>query len=135
MTDIPLAHTRTARLSRRLSLMLLGVALLFAFILMAVSVGVNAVPLGTVWSIPLNHLIPDAVPVHWSTGREAIVWEIRFPRALLAALVGAGLGMTGAALQSVTRKPLADPHLLGISSAGALGAIAALLHTGLFLGC
>ena len=62
MTDIPLAHTRTARLSRRLSLMLLGVALLFASILMAVSVGVIAVPLGTVWSIPLNHLIPDAVP-------------------------------------------------------------------------
>ncbi|MFM7333474.1 MAG: FecCD family ABC transporter permease, partial [Tabrizicola sp.] len=56
------------------------------------------------------------------------------PRALLAALVGAGLGITGAALQSVTRNPLADPHLLGISSGGAFGAIAALLHTGLFLG-
>jgi iron complex transport system permease protein len=49
-------------------------------------------------------------------------------------MVGAGLAMVGAALQSVTRNPLADPHLLGISSGGAFGAIFALLHSGLFLG-
>jgi iron complex transport system permease protein len=49
-------------------------------------------------------------------------------------MVGAGLAIVGAALQAVTRNPLADPHLLGISSGGAFGAILALLHTGLFLG-
>ncbi|PIE07219.1 MAG: ABC transporter permease, partial [Rhodobacterales bacterium] len=48
--------------------------------------------------------------------------------------VGAGLAVVGAALQAVTRNPLADPHLLGISSGGAFGAVLALLHTGLFLG-
>jgi len=48
--------------------------------------------------------------------------------------VGAGLALVGAVLQSVTRNPLADPHLLGISSGAAFGAILALLHTGLFLG-
>jgi iron complex transport system permease protein len=53
---------------------------------------------------------------------------------LLAAMVGAGLALVGASLQAVTRNPLADPHLLGISSGGAFGAILALLHTGLFLG-
>lgn len=42
--------------------------------------------------------------------------------------------MVGASLQAVTRNPLADPHLLGISAGGAFGAILALLHTGLFLG-
>ena len=48
--------------------------------------------------------------------------------------MGAGLAVVGAALQAVTRNPLADPHLLGISSGGAFGAIFALLHSGLFLG-
>ena len=46
----------------------------------------------------------------------------------------AGLAIVGASLQAVTRNILADPHLLGISSGGAFGAIFALLHTGLFLG-
>jgi iron complex transport system permease protein len=103
-------------------------------IVVAVSIGAVPVPLSTVWGVLANHLIPGLVTPDWTQGRESIVWDIRFPRALLAALVGAGLGITGAALQSVTRNPLADPHLLGISSGGAFGAIAALLHTGLFLG-
>ena len=108
-------------------------------VLLAVSIGAVAVPIGTVWGILAHQLVPSLAPSglatpDWTPGRQAIVWDIRFPRALLAALVGAGLGITGAALQSVTRNPLADPHLLGISSGGAFGAIAALLHTGLFLG-
>lgn len=70
----------------------------------------------------------------WPPGHAAIVWDLRLPRAILATLVGAGLAVTGAALQAVTRNPLADPHLLGISSGAAFGAILALLHTGLFLG-
>ena len=70
----------------------------------------------------------------WSKGHEAIVWNIRFPRALLSMMVGAGLALVGASLQAVTRNPLADPHLLGISAGGAFGAILALLHTGLFIG-
>jgi iron complex transport system permease protein len=49
-------------------------------------------------------------------------------------MVGAGLAVVGASLQAVTRNPLSDPHLLGISSGGAFGAILALLHTGLFFG-
>ncbi|MEL6645641.1 MAG: iron ABC transporter permease [Pseudomonadota bacterium] len=100
----------------------------------AISVGAVPVPMGTVWGVLANKLLPGTVDPTWSAGREAIVWEIRFPRALLAMMVGAGLAMVGAALQAVTRNPLADPHLLGISSGGAFGAILALLHTGLFIG-
>jgi iron complex transport system permease protein len=81
-----------------------------------------------------NAVWPGAVPVDWPPGHAAIVWDLRLPRAVLATLVGAGLAVTGAALQAVTRNPLADPHLLGISSGAAFGAILALLHTGLFLG-
>ncbi len=51
-----------------------------------------------------------------------IVWDIYLPGVLLALIVGAGLGLSGAALQGVFRNPLADPFLLGISSGGTLGA-------------
>lgn len=111
-----------------------GLVLLLVSLSFAVSVGAVRVPIDTVWSILLNKLSPGFIEQTWSQGREAIVWEIRFPRALLAMMVGAGLAMVGASLQAVTRNPLADPHLLGISSGGAFGAILALLHTGFFLG-
>jgi len=52
-----------------------------------------------------------------------IIWDIRLPRILMALLTGAGLSVTGAILQSVTRNPLADPYLFGISSGAALGAV------------
>ncbi|MET1411064.1 iron ABC transporter permease [Roseibium sp. HPY-6] len=100
----------------------------------AVALGAVSVPAGTVFGVVANKLVPGLLEVDWSKGREAIVWDIRLPRTLLAGFVGAGLAIVGAALQSVTRNPLADPHLLGISSGGAAGAIFALLHTGLFLG-
>lgn len=124
--------------SRRVSLRL-GVALGAAVILLlsaiaAVSVGAVAIPLATVWGIAIDHIAPGLVESDWSTSRAKIVMEIRFPRTLLAGLVGAGLGVVGAALQAVTRNPLSDPHLLGISSGGAFGAILALLHVGMILG-
>tara|TARA_B110000008_G_scaffold81817_1_gene83607 strand:- start:269 stop:1252 length:984 start_codon:yes stop_codon:yes gene_type:complete len=100
----------------------------------AISVGAVQISIGTVWGVLLGKLSPELVETTWSKGREAIVWDIRFPRALLAMMVGAGLAIVGASLQAVTRNPLADPHLLGISSGGAFGAILALLHTGLFIG-
>ncbi len=111
-----------------------GLALLLVSLSVAVSVGAVAIPAGTVWGVLANKIVPELIEKSWSQGREAIVWNIRLPRALLAILVGAGLAMVGASLQAVTRNPLADPHLLGISSGGAFGAIFALLHSGLFLG-
>lgn len=122
------------RVRTGLGLALVAAGVLVLSIVLAVSVGAVAIPPATVWRIALDHLAPGLVTPDWSLGRANIVWEIRFPRVILAGLVGAGLGIVGAALQSVTRNPLADPHLLGISSGGAFGAIAALLHTGMFLG-
>lgn len=54
-----------------------------------------------------------------------ILWQIRFPRAALAALVGGGLGLSGAVLQGALRNRLADPGLLGIGGCAALGAVVA----------
>ncbi|NVJ50638.1 MAG: iron ABC transporter permease [Gammaproteobacteria bacterium] len=59
-----------------------------------------------------------------SSVHEKILWQIRFPRILMALITGAGLALCGAILQSVTRNPLADPYLFGISSGSALGAVA-----------
>ncbi|MQS37100.1 FecCD family ABC transporter permease [Streptomyces katsurahamanus] len=56
-----------------------------------------------------------------------IVWELRLPRAVLAAVVGAGLSVVGVAVQAMVRNALADPFVLGISSGAAVGANAVLL--------
>lgn len=69
------------------------------------------------------------------TGRDVdlaqlILWELRAPRLLLAILVGGALGLAGAVLQGLTRNPLAEPGLLGVSSGAALGAVIA-IYSGL----
>ena len=51
-----------------------------------------------------------------------IVWQVRLPRVVLGALVGAMLAGSGAAYQGVFRNPLADPYLLGVAAGGGLGA-------------
>ncbi len=57
------------------------------------------------------------------TTRYQIVWQIRTPRVLLAAVVGAGLGSVGVAIQALVRNALADPYILGVASGGAAGAV------------
>ncbi|MEE4152828.1 MAG: iron ABC transporter permease [Erythrobacter sp.] len=65
-----------------------------------------------------------------SAGDGLVVWQIRLPRALAAACVGAALGMSGAALQGLLRNPLAEPGILGVSASAALFA-SFVLHFGL----
>ena len=125
---------RSDWLRNRLLLSVSGAFVLLISLSFAISTGAVPVSIGTVWSIMANKVWPELIEQTWTQGREAIVWEIRFPRALLAMMVGAGLAIVGASLQAVTRNMLADPHLLGISSGGAFGAILALLHVGMFLG-
>lgn len=119
---------------RMLMWAVLAVAIMGLCVTAGVSFGAAPIPFTTVWSIIANKLHPGFTEATWSAGRESIVWDVRFPRVILAGLVGAGLAVVGAVLQAVTRNPLADPHLLGVSSGGALGAIVALLHTGLIFG-
>lgn len=119
----------------QLPLILAGLAvLLFVVMVAAVSLGAVAIPLETVWGVIAHHILPGSVEVSWSPGRDNIVWEVRLPRVILGAAIGASLALVGAALQAITRNQLADPHLLGISSGAALGAVVVLLHTGMFLG-
>lgn len=71
-----------------------------------------------------------ALAVDDGTPLTLVMREIRAPRAILAAMVGASLGLAGAALQGYLRNPLAEPGLIGVTGAAALGAVIA-LQTGL----
>ena len=135
MPQQPFAEsTKSARLST-LPLAVAGLLTLLGLVaLLAVSVGAIAIPFDLVWRVIASHVLPGSVTPDWSPGRDNIVWEVRLPRVVLGATVGASLAVVGAAMQSVLRNPLADPHLLGVSSGAALGAIIVLLHTGMVLG-
>jgi iron complex transport system permease protein len=85
--------------------------------LAGITYGSVRVPLADVWA---------ALAGEHSGGGRFIVWELRLPRVLLAALVGVNLALAGALLQSLTRNALAEPHLLGISAGAGLAAVLAL---------
>lgn len=100
--------------------------LLVGAVLLGISVGSVNVPIADVWATVLRHLFgaDPAIPVDRAT--DAIVWTFRVPRALLAAIVGAGLAIAGAILQAVVRNPLADPYILGVAQGGSFGAVLAI---------
>jgi len=65
---------------------------------------------------------------HSDSSDAVILWQLRLPRAVLAIVVGAALGLGGAAMQGMLRNPLAEPALLGVSSGAALAAILVLYY-------
>ncbi|MEV7866693.1 iron ABC transporter permease [Streptomyces sp. NPDC088124] len=101
--------------------------------IVAVSIGAVTIPLGDVWRIIAHHVSGGG-----ATGDPAldqIVWNFRAPRVVLAALVGAGLAVSGAVLQAVVSNPLADPTVLGFSYGASLGAVVVIvLASGASLG-
>ncbi|WP_100374569.1 FecCD family ABC transporter permease [Bacillus sp. FJAT-45037] len=69
------------------------------------------------WTFFESYIVND-----WTTAQEQIIWELRFPRVILAALVGSGLAIVGVAIQALVRNSLADPYILGVSSGASVGA-------------
>jgi iron complex transport system permease protein len=63
------------------------------------------------------------LPVSYEENMPGVLWIIRLPRVILSVLIGAGLGVAGAALQGLFRNPLADPGLVGISSGASMAAV------------
>ncbi|HEY9499641.1 MAG TPA: putative F420-0 ABC transporter permease subunit [Terrimesophilobacter sp.] len=100
-------------------------AVLLASVTLAVTIGPAAISPGEVWGSIVHHLGFGESPL--AALRDGIVWELRLPRVLTAAAVGAGLAVSGVVMQAITRNPLADPYLLGLSSGASLGAVAVLL--------
>ncbi|MFD1810950.1 FecCD family ABC transporter permease [Rhodococcus gannanensis] len=98
-----------------------GLALLLLSIAVTVTIGPANLSVRDVYAVILEH---------WGIGtsgltplQDGIVWQLRLPRTLLAAVCGAGLALCGAIMQSLLRNPLADPFVLGISSGASTGAV------------
>ncbi|WP_216907568.1 FecCD family ABC transporter permease [Nocardia noduli] len=102
-------------------------ATLIATIVVATGLGPVWVPPSTVAEIVGHHMFgwPDAVG--WSRAHDSIVWQVRIPRVLLGACVGAALAVSGVVLQTIIRNALADPHILGVTSGASTGAAVCLL--------
>ncbi len=105
---------RTAVVSALLALLL--------FAVMAVSLAIGTV------AIPPGHILDALVGNGGRLPQDELVilWQLRFPRVVLAAAVGAGLAVTGGVFQALFRNPLAEPYILGISSGGTVGTLAAI---------
>jgi iron complex transport system permease protein len=103
-----------------------GLVALGVAIVVGVAAGSVAVAPGDTLGILLGAL---GLPVEqtWAQAAETIVLELRLPRVLTAAVVGAGLAVAGATFQGLLRNPLADPYVLGTASGAALGAAIAVL--------
>ncbi|MEE4599536.1 iron chelate uptake ABC transporter family permease subunit, partial [Streptomyces sp. DSM 41524] len=98
-----------------------GLVLLVFSAAVAITIGPAALSVGDVYRIVGDRL--GAGPSGTTRLQESIVWQLRLPRVVLAAICGAGLALCGAILQSLLRNPLADPFVLGVSSGASTGAV------------
>lgn len=132
MSRIPKTQTKQAGKKHRplAWLILLLLAALILLLLVSVSLGPSSLSIGDSFKILierlplLGRLLPQA---EYADKYYTIIFDLRLPRVLLSSLVGASLALVGAVFQSVFRNPLADPHILGISSGAALGATLAVV--------
>lgn len=102
-----------------------SLAVLAATLLLALSHGTAIITINEIISVILAK-IGLADPLLSTSPNGIILWEIRWPRVMLAVLTGSALAVAGACYQTLFRNPLADPFILGVSSGAALGAAAAL---------
>jgi iron complex transport system permease protein len=111
---------------------------LVAVLVVSLSTGAAGVGPGEVARSTLSQL-PGTHMAKLPAVDQAIIWQLRAPRAVLAALVGGMLAVAGSAYQGVFRNPLADPYLLGVAAGAGLGATAVIVtatadqHTGAWL--
>ncbi len=110
---------------QRTRLVLVALAIALPLTLLAgISIGsVSVSPLGALGSIAARLGVPGAARLPETS--ELILWSVRLPRVLLAALVGGGLAVVGAGLQALFKNPMADAGLLGVGPGAALGAVLA----------
>lgn len=119
------APTRAARRAWLPLLLTAGLAVLAGSVAVAITIGPADLGVGDVHSTIAARLGLGESSL--SQIREAIVWNLRLPRTLLAAVCGAGLATCGAIMQSLLRNPLADPFVLGVSSGASTGAVLVLV--------
>ncbi|CAM5291953.1 Vitamin B12 import system permease protein BtuC [Streptomyces violaceorubidus] len=121
--------------ARRTTAWLLTAALaagLLVLVPVAAGTGAYPVPVGDVLGSLLHRAGLGGAELDRVAG--SVLWNVRFPRIVLALLVGASLGCAGALMQGVFGNPLAEPGVIGVSSGAAVGAVAALAFGLNFLG-
>ncbi len=118
--------TATSRLRTHRAVLLALAGLLVVLIVASLAVGSMPISLAEMRTIFLDALHVSGLPPV-ADSQRAILLTIRFPRVVLAVLVGAALGISGATMQGVFRNPLVDPGLLGVSSGAALFAVLAIV--------
>ena len=107
------------RVAVRLSVGFVAVAVIAV---LAAGVGAVQIPFGTTVSIAIDRLPGISIDGDWPGSWETILWKLRFPRIVMAGIVGGVLALSGAAYQGLFRNPLADPYLVGVASGAGLGA-------------
>jgi iron complex transport system permease protein len=105
MSAVISRHRSKGRRSKTLRWSAASVVLLLASIVLSVGLGAVSIPLDHVWGILCSKLLLCEAGSSWSAAERNIVWELRMPRALLAAAGGASLAAIGTVLQVVTRNP------------------------------
>lgn len=122
-----MSHLHGLRRLRQPGWLALLLALLAASLTLAITLGPVRIGAGQAWHIAAHELARQLgvalSPGDWSLSQQQIVWRVRMPRVLLAALAGSGLALVGVAMQAMVRNPLADPYLLGVSSGASVGAV------------
>ena len=106
----------------RPSILIGSLVLLVGALAAGLLVGPVSVPFGGTLAEIADRLPLVSIDSGLDDRQAAIVWELRLPRVLLGAMVGAALSVSGAAYQGVFRNPLADPYLLGVAAGAGLGA-------------
>ena len=120
-------RNRSKEISVTLVMLLLAVLLVLAF-LWALSIGTVKLSFMQIYEGIVNQFTSGmAIATAGQGPVHDIIWLLRLPRLVLAALVGMGLSVCGVIMQAVVKNPLADPYILGISSGASLGATAAIL--------
>ncbi|MER7846827.1 iron ABC transporter permease [Kitasatospora sp. NPDC096077] len=128
MTTAVTEKSRTKSLPRPPRTTLITATLITALVLcalLAAGTGAYHIPLGDILASAAHRLgvgghALDRVP-------ESVLWNVRLPRVALALLVGGSLGCAGALMQGVFGNPLAEPAVIGVSSGGAVGAVACIV--------
>jgi iron complex transport system permease protein len=105
-----------------------SVAFLSGAMLLGLATGPVSIGAWPILESALSHVPFLDVHSHLSSVDSAVVWQLRAPRIVLAALVGGMLAVAGAAYQGVSRNPLADPYLLGVAAGAGLGATIAIAY-------
>ncbi|ANI38874.1 FecCD family ABC transporter permease [Mycolicibacterium vaccae] len=128
VTDEPRSSTAGGHRRLPYPLVLVGLsALLVATVIAGLAIGSIAIPPADVVRSVAAALLPSAVDADVPAHVHTVITQVRAPRVLLGAVVGAGLAVIGMTLQALVRNPLAEPFLLGVSSGASVGAVAVIV--------